>query len=158
LAQVGYAPAYGYGYYGSPYYGAGYGYGPYAYSGYYAPGPLAIGADIVGGALDLGWDAATAPFGGWGGWGGWGGGWGSPGYASSDYGYSPYYGAAGYGYSPAYSYWDEYNGKVPESVAEKVRRAHHYPRYAQYYGYHHHLAHFIKKNSVAHLVRQAHNY
>jgi hypothetical protein len=149
-----YGPAYA-----APY-AAGYYGGPYSYyADDYVPGPIALGADIVGGAVDLGLTAATVPF------------WGDDYYyndyraypSAYGYGYDYAYPRTGYAYErPAYvnRYYDEYHH--PRTVAHKVRVAHHmnHPYYHAAYHhrhYRHEMVHVLKKHSVAHKVRQAHH-
>lgn len=142
-----YGPAYA-APYAPEYYGGPYGY----YADDYGPGPIALGADIVGGAVDLGLTAATAPF-----WGG-------------NYAYNEYPAAYGYGYDnaypepyyayggPAYAnpYYAEYHR--PRTVQHQARAAHHMNhRYYRTSYQHPHYRHEMKRQSVSHQVRQAHH-
>lgn len=144
-----YGPAYA-APYAPEYYGGPYGY----YADDYAPGPIALGADIVGGAIDLGLTAAAAPFQG----------------DDYYYGYRAYPSAYGYDYGyaspqpgyayerPAYGnpYYDEYNGH--RTVQQQARVAHHMDHPYYHTAYHHrYYRHEMKPHSVSHQVRQAHH-
>jgi hypothetical protein len=148
----------------APFY-AGYDYppAPYASPYGYPSGPVAAGVDVLADAVDTGVTLATAPF-----------------EAADDYGY-PAYGAypSTYGYEydrgyPGYyarwqpyraygapwSFYAEYNQKP--SVQQKVRKAHHmnHPmahHRMSYRSHQHRMVHMLKKNSLAHKVREAHH-
>ncbi|TAL78575.1 MAG: hypothetical protein EPN75_10695 [Beijerinckiaceae bacterium] len=149
-----YGPAYA-APYAPEYYGDPYGYA----ADDYVPGPIALGAAIVGGAVDLGLTAATVPF------------WGDDYYyndyraypSAYGYGYDYAYPRPGYAYErPAYGnpYYDEYTGH--RSVQHQARIAHHMNHHYYHAAYHHRpyrheIVHVRNTHSVTHKVRQAHH-
>lgn len=155
-----YGPAYG-APYASPYYDAydePYGY----YSNEYVPGPVGLGADIVGGAVGVGLTAATAPV------------WGDDVTYSYDYSTYPSAYDYGYGYGDNYAYPESpesyaYEGPAygtpyyAESnrawtVQHQARAAHrmNHPRHMAYRSRQHEMTRMPNRHTTQ--ARQAHHY